>query len=208
MTVSGLRLTVSHRIHGMVRGGFSRRAAAIFVAVAAACCGAILGNSPVAQALPPGFPDIDKFTAVDPALFIHPGAKYPQRSYGDDAAFWTPDGVYCQWGSSAGIEGFRSIRCVGNIPGVPEMVPNHGAPGCTALESKGGSPSGMLVFSHLDLDACANSQRRDWSAVLPVGHKLDAPAITCAVGEGNVTACVDRFLYKGFVLAPSGSWTF
>lgn len=192
----------------MVRGGFPRRAAAILVAAAAACCGVIIGNSPVAQALPPGFPDLDKFTAVDIGPFFHEGAKYPQRSYGDDMAFWTPEGVYCQWGSSVGIEGFRSIRCVGSIPGVPATVPDQGAPGCTAIESSGSAGSTMMVFSHLEPTACAAFQEKRWPAVLPAGYKLVAPAITCAVGEGNVTACLDPLVYKGFVLTPSGSWTF
>jgi len=47
-------------------------------------------------------------------------------------------------------------------------------------------------------------------ALLSVGQKLidDAHGITCVVGVANLTACINTTTNHGFVLQPSGSWTF
>lgn len=44
--------------------------------------------------------------------------------------------------------------------------------------------------------------------LLNVGQKITTAGITCAVGGDRLTACIDPLLNRGFVLQPSGSWTF
>ena len=43
---------------------------------------------------------------------------------------------------------------------------------------------------------------------LEAGQKLVKYQMACAVGDGNVTACINTTTNHGFVLQPSGSWTF
>jgi hypothetical protein len=46
------------------------------------------------------------------------------------------------------------------------------------------------------------------SPLLNVGQKITKADITCVVGADRLTACIDPILNRGFVLQPSGSWTF
>jgi hypothetical protein len=46
-----------------------------------------------------------------------------------------------------------------------------------------------------------------WKTV-EVGQQISSSNITCVVGADRLTACINRVDNHGFVLQPSGSWTF
>ncbi|WP_204161250.1 hypothetical protein [Mycolicibacterium conceptionense] len=43
---------------------------------------------------------------------------------------------------------------------------------------------------------------------ITAGKKLVGDNSTCVVGKNNLVACIDAHHKHGFVLQPSGSWTF
>lgn len=43
---------------------------------------------------------------------------------------------------------------------------------------------------------------------ISTGKKLVGDNSTCVVGKKNLVACIDADHKHGFVLQPSGSWTF
>jgi hypothetical protein len=169
------------------------------VAAFAVLLGEVL-TAPTASALPPGFPDLNAFTAVDPESHI---VHYLRG--GSAVTFATPDGVQCNWPDLQDPNAHTDVRCSGNIPGIPAFVPNDESSGCPTVSQAGGLVDGTLlyVFSRHGGWACP-----PFPSSLNVGEKISSANITCAVAQGNVTACVDQMVNHGFVLRPSGSWVF
>jgi hypothetical protein len=169
------------------------------LAVAAAIAVTAIAT-PKASALPPGFPDLNAFTAVDAKSHI---VRY-QRG-GADISFATPDGVQCSWAALQDPNAHTDVRCFGHIPGIPAFVPDNGGSGCATVAQSGGlADSTMLyVFTRGGGYACPAVPTS-----LRVGEKISSSNITCVVAAGNVTACVDQMINHGFVLRPSGSWVF
>jgi hypothetical protein len=182
--------------------GPQRRRALRVTATIAAVLGAILvaPAPPTASALPPGFPDLNAFTAVDAASHV---VRYPRG--GAAVGFATPDGVECQWGILADPNAHTDIRCSGDIPGIPASVPDKGGAGCAQVAQSGGlvGSTYLYVFDRHGGYTCP-----PFPASLQVGEKITLSNITCVVAPGNVTACVDPVVNHGFVLQPSGSWVF
>lgn len=166
---------------------------------------------PAAHAYPPGFPDLDKFMAVDAGPFTH-SYDYGRGGKGSTVSFGTPDGVYCNWQQSNDVVKHPEINCIGNVPGVPSHVVDRDEPGCTEVRFQGdwvgGADTYGFLHSYASSGSCPKADVARPSTVLKPGQKLTSSNITCAVAEGNVTACIDPVVNRGFMLTPAGSWTF
>jgi len=174
-----------------------------------AVLGAILAPPLIATAAPPGFPDLSAFSSVDPRSYLRitndgrPGG-------GSNSVTWvyfsTSDAVQCQWlyvpDALQNVTTNTEITCSGNIPGIPDSVPDNGGPGCarvgpaTVLSPEfalGGHGAACPPFNAVALDP---------------GHKIETANTTCVVGAGSLIACIDPATAHGFVLQPSGSSVF
>lgn len=176
------------RKHAAGGGGRSRIA---FVAVTSGLAAIGLTGTATANATPPGFPDITGFTQVDPAQFARPLTR-SQRWESGYFFFRTPDGISCAIGPTS--------WCVGALPGLTARQQSA----CSSVH-QGESPTEPFAYGQSD-QACVPTD----DPILTPGHKLtiDAYEITCAVGTGSTTACINTATNHGFVLRPSGSWTF
>jgi hypothetical protein len=165
------------------------------VAVVIAVSGAIVTQPAIAAAQPPEFPNLNLFIPIDPTPYIGGGLGAPSINF----HFATPDGVLCRWQYSTSPSAYVDVRCSGNIPGIPD----DSGPGCAQLGATG--VHGAYVFTR-GMGDCPPFA--DWLRLLDVGQSVTAGNVTCVVGTGNLTACVDRVHNRGFVLQPSGSWVF
>jgi hypothetical protein len=95
----------------------------------------------------------------------------------------------------------NSILCGGNITGVPASV--SGA-GCPEVRKPEDGPSDAPYVLSRPPGECTTARY----APMTAGHKLTDDSGTCAVGEDDLVACIDADNKHGFVLQPSGSWTF
>lgn len=166
-----------------------------FAVLVLGCC---LTGPGVATAAPAGFPDLNAFKPVDLAPYtMHFGRG------GGGVFFATPDGLQCGWGSLAnGPADHVSAGCDGPVPGLPDTAP---------IASGGCERVGVASAQHSDLGPYGFYQGTCpviTSPVLDVGQKITAANTTCLVGADRLTACIDPILNRGFVLQPSGSWTF
>jgi hypothetical protein len=148
-----------------------------------------LPGGPAARGQPPGFPDLNAFTEAPSGLNF----SRPERWANGFAFFRTPDGIRCMVGSIT--------RCSGELPGLPA----HYGPCAAVLQTyEEATRSEPFRFENSD-DQCAPSPDQ----LLDLGQKLTLTTnfvTTCVVGAGRVTACIQND--HGFVLQPSGSWTF
>ncbi|OBH12082.1 hypothetical protein A5695_17795 [Mycobacterium sp. E1747] len=152
----------------------------------------------VATATPPKFPDLNAFQAVDPAPYTMQFGRG-----GGGVFFSTPDGLQCGWASLAnGPDDHVSAVCDGPIPGLPDGAP-PGRDGCQQVGVASTKPTDLGPYGFHDGGCPAIT-----APVLNVGQKLTAANTTCLVGADRLTACIDPGLNRGFVLQPSGSWTF
>lgn len=144
---------------------------------------------PTAAAQPAGFPDLARFTAADPGDYTRP-FSYAERWANGYLFFTTPDGINCAIGGSS--------WCTGEFPDRPA---NPGA--CDSVQRDGGAATQPFAFGSNDGQCVPTTD-----ALLASGQKVTNTAfgITCVVGEGRLTACIQSD--HGFVLQPSGSWVF
>lgn len=167
---------------------------------------AMVASSPSAAAAPPGFPDLNAFTPVDPQGYL--GASRYLDNDDKDVGVWfsTSDGVVCSWAyfpkTMESPMGWPGITCMGNIPGIPDSVPDNGGPGCARVWPQ--PVSSDFVFDRHG-GACPPFAG---AAVLNAGQRIETGDATCVVGANQLVACVDPSRDKGFVLQPSGSWVF
>lgn len=143
------------------------------------------------------FPDLDTFSSVDAKTFFA-----PQRG-GPSYQFTTTAGVKCR-------VTLGGVGCWGNIPAIPESVPPGEGDGCglvgTDLDIN--LHTSPYTFSRSDGQCPPFDDHRQ----LKVGEKttlymMTPASITCAAGPDNMLACIDTDKH-GFVIEPSGSWTF
>jgi hypothetical protein len=146
---------------------------------------------PAANAAPDGFPDLDGFAPVDAAAFTRP-FSYAERWTSGYVFFRTPDGISCAIGGSS--------WCTGALPGLPADQQSL----CASVR-QGADGSAPFRLGQSDQPCVPTADN-----VLNPGQKLinNTYEITCAVGEDNLTACIDTRNDHGFVVKPSGSWTF
>ncbi|PQM44511.1 hypothetical protein C1Y40_05331 [Mycobacterium talmoniae] len=109
--------------------------------------------------------------------------------------------MLCRWQGQVPSDpnAYVDVRCSGNIPGIPD----DNDPGCAHLGATG--IHGPYVFTR-GIGDCPPFP--GWIAVLEVGQSVSDNNISCVVGAGNLTACIDPVHNRGFVLQPSGSWVF
>ncbi|MGA8329940.1 MAG: hypothetical protein WB777_11670 [Mycobacterium sp.] len=161
----------------------------IVAAAVAAVVSTPIGSA-IASATPPGFPDVNAFSPVDPKAYI---ISKPDSTF---IGFMTTRGVSCSWGYSSDPNAHGPVKCSGNILGVPDSAPDGGTTGCAAASSN------APITKHGG--ACP-----PFSSALTTlngGQKLTAVNVTCVVGADGLTACIDGD--HGVVLQSSGSWTF
>ncbi|WP_232078184.1 hypothetical protein [Mycobacterium paraseoulense] len=151
----------------------------------------------VATATPPQFPDLNSFQPVDPGPYTS-AARAGGATY-----FATPDGLQCILPNPAKPADHVSASCNGPLPGLPENAP-VGSDGCSVIGSPTSLPTDLGPYTFQKGTGCPIIT----SPLLKVGQKLTKADITCVVGVGRLTACIDPILNRGFVLQPSGSWTF
>jgi hypothetical protein len=154
---------------------------------------------PMAAAAPPGFPDVNAFSPVDPNSHT---VGNPRSTI---IGFRTPGGVVCTWGFSTDPNDHDAVECGGNVPGIPDSAPDGGSSGCAQVKvadypAQRSGP--YVIYKHGG--PCPSSFS---NLILPLnaGQKLTATNITCVVGAGDLTACIDSSDGHGFVLQPSGS---
>ena len=148
------------------------------------------------------FPDLSSFATVDWQQFDSGGN--PARGY--LVRFGTPDGT-----TRCSILNGLTASCVGRVVGVPNTAPEYSSDKDTFAGNDSGSCAGVLPDN-----ADSYSFRRNGGGCPPfadtrtleAGQKLVKYQMACAVGDGNVTACINTTTNHGFVLQPSGSWTF
>lgn len=83
---------------------------------------------------------------------------------------------------------------------VLEGIPGDGCPVARRPDGANESP---YVLTRWD-NPCGSTR----SMPITAGKKLTGDNATCVVGDDNVVACIDADFKHGFVLQPSGSWTF
>jgi hypothetical protein len=155
----------------------------------------------VAHAAPPNFPDLQNFVVVTAS---HQDTF--QRGIQQMVTFLTPDGVRCGIRALGGVG--PTVRCYGPVPGLQSV------PVTTDANAKSSCDFGMAQLRSANPGLLSN-YRGDCpddladAALLAPGQKVRLATTICGVAEGNVTACIDSTNGgHGFVLQPSGSWTF
>jgi hypothetical protein len=151
----------------------------------------------IATATPPNFPDLNAFQPVDPAPYTAAARA------GGAAYFVTPDGLQCSLPNPNKPGDHVSASCDGPLPGLPGNAP-VGSDGCSVVGPPTSLPTDLGPYSFQKGTGCPIVT----SPLLSVGQKITKADITCVVGADRLTACIDPILNRGFVLQPSGSWTF
>jgi hypothetical protein len=142
---------------------------------------AACSSTPKVADTPANFPDLSAFTAVD----------------SKDTSFRTSEGVYCDLDFGPR----QAIICKGRIRA--PLGAGFGK-GCPYVEKPGDSPDTPYQFFMSGPGGCAN----DRLLHLAAGQKMVGKNGTCAVGDGELIACIDADHEHGFVLQLSGGWSF
>ena len=159
-------------------------------------------TAPSAHAAPPpNFPDFTGFSVVTSTHL----ATY-QRTDQQVVKFSTPDGLACLISALGGVA--PSVRCYGPVPGTTGL-PVTADPNAKAPRDFG------VAQLHAANEGTISNYRGDYptdlagAPLLAPGEKVTLTTMTCGVVAGGVTACiVSTGGGHGFVLQPSGSWTF
>lgn len=163
-------------------------------------CTTLLSTVAVANAAPPEFPDVDSYPAVVADDYYRPAP----RPSGAGWAFTTPGGLFC----FAMLITEAGLSCHGPIPGAGE--------GADTVSASLTRPGELSITDTPPPDVPEVKQ-------LPTGSKF-APneSLVCAVPTDDTLACrlvkpaswpaadpPDRhYAEHGFVVQPSGSWTY
>jgi hypothetical protein len=181
-------------------------------ALTLAAASAIAASAPQAAAQPPpGFPNLDSFTAVPVDGYVttfRPGTS-PRIN------FSAPYNMVCDFygGTAPPPQPSQDIKCNGDMPGmddVPFPGGGHTRPGDCVVGVVNFKGPGYEL-SRMSYGGCEGSPATSPSGakLLGVGQKLSYLNVTCAVGANNLVACLDTTSGDhGFVLQRSGSWAF
>lgn len=159
-------------------------------------------TAPLAHAAPPpNFPDFagfDVVTATHLATYQHTDQQVVK--------FSTPDGLACLMNALGGVA--PMVRCYGPVPGTAGLAvtadPNAKAPREFGIAQVHAANEGTISNFRGDYPTDLAG-----AALLAPGEKVTLTTMTCGVAPGGVTACIDSTDGgHGFVLQPSGSWTF
>lgn len=177
------------------------------VAGAATASVALLALGCPAAPADPDFPDLGRFMAVDTGPFetASTDGKWVKID------FSTPDGMTCHFDGAASMKDettSQELNCSGQLPDVTYRTTPQMNCQRTDVRARGG-----LVYYIDEPEAYYEPEGVDCLRqvrVLSPGQKLSSGNITCVVGEGALTACLDARAGQrhGFVLQPSGSRAF
>ncbi|MFZ1174839.1 MAG: hypothetical protein WAO15_00890 [Mycobacterium sp.] len=177
-----------------------------------AAAAAIAGSAPQAAAQPPpGFPNLDGFTAV-------PADGYVTTSGPGTSArisFSAPYSLVCDFygGPAPAPQPSQDIKCSGDMPGmddVPFLGSGRPRPGDCVVGSVNFKGPGYQL-SRMSYGGCDGNPPTlpSGGKLLGAGQKLSYLNVTCAVGADNLVACLDTTSGDhGFVLQHSGSRAF
>ncbi|EIC66273.1 hypothetical protein D2E30_04220 [Mycobacteroides abscessus] len=172
------------------------------------------------QAQPAEFPDLSRFTAVAPEPYITRWFKgATEMSF---LAFVTPYDIGCRFGAPKELsDSGQGVRCGGapvgvdNIPTTDLMKREVATPkpgDCVVgAVGPGDNDAGTYQLSHYFYGGCDGTSAgpTNGGSLLAVGQKVSYGHVTCAVDTNTIVACLDTASDEhGFVLKPSGSWTF
>ena len=142
-----------------------------------------------ANAEPPSFPDLSKYSSVNAAEYTielpNTGGPSIPMVY-----FVTPDGITCEFSSPNAV-------CTGNnFPGVTSPTqPSSGGPRVNAI----GTDRGLRTTT----DPISTDPNRPYKALPPM-HSITVDGTTCVVDAARMTACRNG-RGEGFTLSPSWS---
>lgn len=158
----------------------------------------ITGQVGCASAQPPGFPNLDSFAPVpvEDYFVINYRGVPGSRSM----SFDTPYNLHCVMDASEPKTlSSTGIRCTGDLP---DTEPGD----CVIGSLNGAGPSGSYGLTRTPGNC---SPFIAGEKQLSIGQKITYKNVTCAVGAGQLTACLDTHSGRhGFVLKPSGSEVF
>lgn len=143
-------------------------------------------------------PKFDDFATVVAEKFYVPLRGGPTYQ------FVTATGVRCEINLNA-------MGCYANFPD-PDTPANTVCMSAIPKDQATSHPPYTYVIQYVEGECARSSDRTD--QVLEVGTKLVAdwgPAVgqfTCAAGTRELVTCIDNHSSHGFVLQPTGSWTF
>lgn len=143
------------------------------------------------------FPDFATFAPADIAL-------YSAKNWHDDTyvLFQTPGEIGCFAYIYNDIMGL--IECHGqSMPGLPADALNPKLKDRPTVFTVEESSDGRFKFT----STLGTYTEEKGYRLLPAGMKLVVGATGCAVGDDHYMACVTS-QHHGFVISPSGSWTF
>lgn len=164
-----------------------------------ACAHQITGT---AQAEPPShiFPDLNQFSPADP------GTYYVPLRGGPSYQFVTPTGLECRIT-------LGSMGCTGNFSSDPYAPTDKLCSAAVPKDQATASPPYSYTINVSEGDCPAPSTAVS-SRLLGDGHKLVAnwgPQVgvfACAIGPIDRVSCIDKDHNRGFVIEPTGAWTF
>jgi hypothetical protein len=149
---------------------------------------------------PPSFPNFDVFTSVDNAEYTK------QQHWGNTVYFEAPNGITCS------LSAYFLMSCTGIPFAVPGSDPAGEPNSCSRVEATV-TPSRETgnTYRFVRSSDC-RPPTSDVFRPLPGGSKVsldvDGSALfTCAV-NADLVACIHHEEDHGFVIEPSGSWTF
>ncbi len=166
---------------------------------------------PVAAQPPPGFPNLDGFTAVPADGYV----TAPQPGGSPRISFSTPSALVCDFygGAAPPPQPSQDIKCTGDMPGMDDLP----FPGAARLRP-GDCVVGVASFkgpgyelARMSYGGCDGNPAAlpSGGKVLGAGQKVSYLNVTCAVGTDNLLACLDTTSGEhGFVVQRSGSWSF
>lgn len=190
-----------HRPTGAIRNMNITAAPARLATIAAVWTATAVAVPVTASAEPPGFLDISGFTDVS--------TQYIDHDHGGNVArFFTPGGLMCEIASS----GVGAYNCDGeDVPGFPANISKSPVDSSSCLRQSAAATRATNAprLAYFQSAVCGSNVVPE--RVLHPGQKIVIPAtsgttVTCAVGEGDLTACTTGS--HGFVLSPAGAWTF
>lgn len=148
------------------------------------------------------FPNLDEFTAVSSAEYEH------LQHWGNTVYFEAPSGIRCS------LSGYFTMTCT-HIPFDIQASDSGGNPaGCKSVGpvTTPSRASGNTYHFYRQSEPCGAGDQ-DMFKPLPDQSKISlevdgSPLFTCAAKGTDLVACIANDENHGFVLRPSGSWTF
>ncbi|MBS9535179.1 hypothetical protein KIH27_16450 [Mycobacterium sp. M1] len=180
----------------MKRHGFRMHS----VAVAIVASALMITSACTAEAAPPGFPNVDSYTPVDPNTLMHMDKSWRSVVFYPASKHYSCSYLF----SGVGIaEDNRTLSCQGDIPGAADApIDGPDKTGCSfvgvAPNWLARRPSQCGVYTSSDTALPGHE-------LLP-GQKVTYGSMTCVQDQGDRTACIDGD--HGFVISPEKTWAF